>query len=89
MAVELTLKLVIENAGVGEEVMGGLGITVPPLTVEEMKERDFFVDHKGVGFENYVVLHEFFLERYPEDDSFFVIRYTDAKNIPVDNTVTT
>jgi hypothetical protein len=89
MAVELTLKLVIENAGVGEEVMGGLGITVPPLTLEEMRQRDFFVDHKNEGTPNHVVLDEFFLERYPEDDNFFVIRYTDARDVPVDNAVTT
>lgn len=78
MAVELTLKLTIENGGVGQPVAGGLPITVPKLTVANMREREFFVEHKGVDS---VVLDEYFLTRFPEDDSFFVIECVEARDV--------
>jgi hypothetical protein len=72
MAVELTLKVVIENGGVGQHNVNGE--TIPPLTVVEATERGFFVGGK-------VSLDEYFLTRDPEDDSFFLIDLVEAKDV--------
>jgi len=84
MAVELTLKLVIENAGVGMTNING--DTIPPLTVADCVGREIITDPE---VSPKAIIDGAFLTVFDEDDSFYIFDLVDAKDVPVDNAVTT